>query len=946
MAGESMRQLSNGNLDSYTIRDFSITSALLIKPDQKLKLHTSLRPVKVVGDTRQWYETRITSHDGSHWEERCVSKVSPCSAANSNAFDLPHPMNTLQRHVAPAYWYDVLESSGIKYGPAFRGLDEISTALTKQEAVATISPFEDAKKYILHPVTIDQCLQILMVAACKGQGRLLTELSTVAAIEHLVVLGCGQAKLKVRGVTAQSRSGGLIGDVSVVSEDGYPVLSIRRCETTLVLNDRPKSEDKLLSFVKWDTDATYCNLNRALAPTHSQPKPSIILDILKLIAHKNPKLRILELANGANETTHLILSALKSQYGERQFLNYTYAATSFDAAFRAKAAFKGIHDINVVFFDIEQKLQSHILQAGAYDLIITTDFISSARDSLTAYVDCLRNLIHPLGQLVLLDTLSGLSTSNDTGFSSEVQTALLESHFVFDSGNDGSSASPKVIAELGRPPKHPKKLTLVVPDGNHPLINAVQTSLHDNGIGCDTCTFDSNIPQGQDIILIVDFGEPYLYNITEARFREFAIRFSGFKGSMIWVTPNAQTSCKNPNSSMTLGMTRTLRAELRKDITVVEIDVDATTFFSSSRSLVKIYQSLSLRSKSKLVDPDYEYAIVDGDIKIPRIHWTTGKNEVSECVGELTTAERGSSSLQSSNDNSPRSIHFRSDACYLLVGGLGGLGRMISTWMVENGARNILFLSRSAKEGPETTPFFDELRARGCEIFTFVGSVTNLLDVEAAIKQANKPVAGIMQMSAVMRDNWMSHMTFAEWDQCIRPKVHGTWNLHQATASASLDFFLLFSSICGMSGQWGQANYNSANAFLDAFVNYRHGQNLPASVVDIGFMGCVGMAVENRALVEKLTAGGYLFLGEQDLIDALTIAIAYSRPGKDPSMNKSQVGLGFRSTKPITDPSTRVVWKKDARMAISHQFGSLGIITDDEARESLRMAFEVRKGSV
>lgn len=188
-------------------------------------------------------------------------------------------------------------------------------------------------------------------------------------------------------------------------------------------------------------------------------------------------------------------------------------------------------------------------------------------------------------------------------------------------------------------------------------------------------------------------------------------------------------------------------------------------------------------------------------------------------------------------------------------------------------------------------------------------------------------------------------MTFTEWDQCVRPKVQGTWNLHQATSSANLDFFLLFSSICGMSGQWGQANYNSANTFLDAFVNYRHGQNLPASVVDIGFMGSVGMAVENRALVEKLKAGGYHFLGKQDLIDALNIAIAYSRPGKDRFMKKSQLGLGFRSTKPITDPSTRVVWKKDARMMLSHQFESLGTTTSNEARKYLELAYQGGRNS-
>lgn len=220
---------------------------------------------------------------------------------------------------------------------------------------------------------------------------------------------------------------------------------------------------------------------------------------------------------------------------------------------------------------------------------------------------------------------------------------------------------------------------------------------------------------------------------------------------VLWVTPSAQISCNNPNSSMTLGMARTLRAELRRDLTVVEIDDDAAKLFSSSNLIVKIYQSLGCRTKARTVDPDYEYAIVDGDIKIPRIHGTTRKEELAECVGPLTTDEGGSQSLQIPNSGPPTPIRFRSDACYLLAGGLGGLGRVISTWIVENGARNIIFLSRSAKEGPETKPFFDELRARGCGVLTFAGSVINLPDVEAAVKQATRPVAGIMQISAVMR---------------------------------------------------------------------------------------------------------------------------------------------------------------------------------------------------
>lgn len=77
-------------------------------------------------------------------------------------------------------------------------------------------------------------------------------------------------------------------------------------------------------------------------------------------------------------------------------------------------------------------------------------------------------------------------------------------------------------------------------------------------------------------------------------------------------------------------------------------------------------------------------------------------------------------------------------------------------------------------------------------------------------------------------------MRLNDWEAAIRPKVDGTWNLHKATRSTSLDFMVMFSSFSGLVGQRGQSNYASANTFLDAFVQYRHANGLPASVLDIG----------------------------------------------------------------------------------------------------------------
>ncbi|KAL7914426.1 hypothetical protein GGI35DRAFT_490696 [Trichoderma velutinum] len=291
-------------------------------------------------------------------------------------------------------------------------------------------------------------------------------------------------------------------------------------------------------------------------------------------------------------------------------------------------------------------------------------------------------------------------------------------------------------------------------------------------------------------------------------------------------------------------------------------------------------------------------------------------------------------------------IRFRPNASYLLVGGLGGLGQAVATWMAERGARSLVFLSRSAESTEKYGAFFEEMRALGCNALAVSGSVSNMEDVKRAVAAAAKPIAGVLQLSMVLRDQAFEKITPEEWQTVTEPKVQGTWNLHNALGE-NLDFFVMFSSFSGLVGQWGQAGYAAANTFLDAFAQYRHNLGLPASVLEIGCMEDVGYISQNPQVLETFRATAVHMLRERDLLESMELLIRRSPKisaetgGKKRNINagffnEHQMGIGLRSTRPLSDPENRNIWKRDRRFSVYRNNEQASTAAQSAGNEGLR----------
>ena len=365
----------------------------------------------------------------------------------------------------------------------------------------------------------------------------------------------------------------------------------------------------LMSILKGEKDALDLLFSGTLVQNfyHSpsfQGMFSKISAFVELMAHKNPKLQILEVGAGTGAATVPLLRSLTDSAGgdgkllAPRFGRYDFTDISTAFFENAKGEFSAYSNrMNFAALDIEKDLASQGFDTEKYDLIIGSLVLHATAD-LSNTLQNTRRLLKPGGRLILLEPsnpssarvsfvfglLSGWWLSkeenrqwgpllSDDGW----QTTLLENGFsgvdlCFKDNYDEERHTFSAIVTTAVDDQHlgveKRKKTFLIVSKDSPfqlqMAAEIERSMKSDGI-LDVTIQNIEEIGGQDTvgalcIVLVEVGKPFLTKMSMPEFSSLKQMISDSDG-ILWVTQGCVENAETPQLGLVTGFGRTVRSE-------------------------------------------------------------------------------------------------------------------------------------------------------------------------------------------------------------------------------------------------------------------------------------------------------------------------------------------------------------------------------------------------
>lgn len=153
----------------------------------------------------------------------------------------------------------------------------------------------------------------------------------------------------------------------------------------------------------------------------------------------------------------------------------------------------------------------------------------------------------------------------------------------------------------------------------------------------------------------------------------------------------------------------------------------------------------------------------------------------------------------------------------MVTGGSRGIGRAVSIALADAGADVAIIYAGNRDAAEETA---DRIRQAGRQAVVIQGDVSDSGQVNSAVKQVLETLGRIdilVNNAGITRDNLMLRMKEEDWDRVVDTNLKGAFLCTKAVTRPMLKQrsggrIINISSVVGISGNPGQANYVAAKA--------------------------------------------------------------------------------------------------------------------------------------
>lgn len=207
----------------------------------------------------------------------------------------------------------------------------------------------------------------------------------------------------------------------------------------------------------------------------------------------------------------------------------------------------------------------------------------------------------------------------------------------------------------------------------------------------------------------------------------------------------------------------------------------------------------------------------------------------------------------------------------LVTGGMGGLGTAICRALAQNGFKVV---ANCLPGFPQMDGWLTQTRSEG---FDFKAAEGDVSDFESCAEMVSKvereigPVDVLVNNAGITRDGMFRKMDKVQWDAVLSTNLDSVFNVTRHVLEGMTERgwgrVINISSVNGVKGQFGQANYSAAKAGI------------------LGFTRAIAQEVAKKGVTVNAIAPGYIGTDmvmaiRQDVRDSIVATIPAGRLGR------------------------------------------------------------------